>query len=154
VGEDLLQAVAFQRHHALVETTAFHVFEGDCEPAVAQQLPLHGAGGRLLAEIRHAADAQLRGAIRDQQPDRARTLHLQGNATGAFLVGAEQHVERGGMAEERGDVFGIAAPVEHAPPGAGKAGQAPPDVEILEEEALNVVRAHGSKYIEHVMCPR
>src|SRR5262245_61280243 len=58
------------------------------------------------------------------------------------------------MAEEGGDAVGIPAAVEHAPPGAGQAGQAPPDVEILEQEALNVVRVHDRKYIEHVTYPR
>ena len=41
---------------------------------------------------------------------------------------------------------GIAAPVEHALPGAREAGEAPPDVEVLEQEALNVVGLHGQKY--------
>jgi hypothetical protein len=78
-----------------------------------------------------------------QQPDRARTLHLQRHPAGTLLVGAEQHVQRGGVAQEGGDFLRVAAAVEHALPGPGEAHQPPPDVEVLEQEALNVVGLHG-----------
>jgi hypothetical protein len=105
--------------------------------------------------MRHAPDAQLGGAVRHQQPDRARTLHLQRDSAGVFLVGAEQHVERRGVAEQGGDGLGVAAAVEHAAPGAGKAGQAPADIEILEQEALDVIGLHGPEgSIRRIAVPR
>ncbi len=47
------------------------------------------------------------------------------------------------MAQQGGDLLGVVAAVEHALPGAGQAHQPSADVEVLEQEALNVVGLHG-----------
>src|ERR1043165_5359221 len=68
------------------------------------------------------------------------------SVTRALLVGAEQDVEGGGVAKKRRDVLRVVPAVEHPLPGSREAGEAPADVEVLEQEALNVVGLHGQKY--------
>ena len=110
-----------------------------------QKSALTGRLGRLLV-ARHAPDLQLGGAVGDQQLDRARALHLQGDAARSLLVCPQKDVERGGMTQQSCDIFGVVPAVQHALPGPGQADQAPSNVQILEEKALNVVRLHGPKY--------
>src|SRR5205807_2545913 len=72
VLEDLLQRLAFQRHHALVEAPALQVLERHRQATVAQQVSFIGLSQPFFPVVRHPAYAQLRRAIGDQQADRAR----------------------------------------------------------------------------------
>ncbi len=143
--ENLLEVLALERHQALVELAALQVFQGDGEPPVAEQASFGALGWLLLFVARHAPDLQLGGAVGDQQLDRARALHLQGDPSGALLIRAQKHVECGGMTQESCDIFGVVAAVQHALPGPGQAYQPSSNVQIFEEKSLNVVGLHGSK---------
>ena len=114
-------------------------------PAIAQEASF----GRIFPlgffVRRHAAYLQLRGTVGDQQLDRARALHLQGNPSGALLIRPQKNVECGGMTQQSCDIFGVAAAVQHGLPRPRQADQPPSNVQILEEKPLNVVRLHGSK---------
>src|SRR6185436_11596108 len=103
--ENLLHRLALERHQALVDAAAFHVLQGHGEAAVAQQLPL--AEGRLLLGLvaGHPPDLQVGGAVGDEQLDRARALHLHGYPARALLIRSQEHVQRGGVAEQGGDVL-------------------------------------------------
>ena len=124
--------------------------DGRSVDAVAEKNPLVGQAGLVSFVPRHPPDAKLRRAIGHQQFHRARTLHLHADPTGALLIRAQEDVQRRGVAEQRHDALGVAAPVQHALPGPRKAGEAAPDVELLEQEALHIVGLHGSKvYLPH-----
>ena len=74
--------------------------------------------------------------------DGPRALHLQRNASAALAVGREQHGERGGMAEQRGDFGRMVAALEHSVPGGPEADEPSADVQLLEDEALDVIGCH------------
>jgi hypothetical protein len=118
VDEDLLEALALERHQALVEAPALHVLERDREAAVAEEAALAQRGAEILVVGRHASDSQFGGTVGHEQLHRARTLHLQCDPSRALLVGAEQDVEGGGVAKKRRNVLRVVAAVEHPLPGA------------------------------------
>ena len=80
-------------------------------------------------------------------------MHLERDPAGALLVRSQEDVQRGGVAEERNDVLGIAAPLEHALPCAGEADQTAADVQVFKEEALNVIRLHSQSLIGQMSRP-
>src|SRR5687768_12426866 len=143
--EDLLEGLALEGHQALVEVAALQVLERHRELAVAQEASFGGGAPLGLLIARHAANSQLGGAVGDQQLDRARALHLQGDPAGALLIGPQKYVECGGMTQQSCDIFGVVPAVQHPLPRPGQADQPSSNVQILKEKALNVVRLHSSK---------
>ena len=140
VLEDLREVFAFERHHALVDLAASAVFEHQREAAFADQLAYRS--GRPGFVVRHAANLEVRCAVGHQQRHRPAAAHLERRAARAFAIGAQQYCERCGLAQKMRNLRRIGATLEHLSPGAGKAYQPAADVELLEEEALDVVGLH------------
>ena len=146
VLEDLLQRLALERHQALVELAALEVLQSHRQAAIAQQLPFavdaafEAPHSCAIPRICSSAVQSATSSLTGPEPCTCRVTR-----PGALLIRAQKYVECGGMTQQSCDIFGVAAAVQHALPGPRQADQPPPNVQIFEEKALNVVRLHGSK---------
>src|SRR6185295_15238705 len=87
VREDFCHAGALQRHQALVDLARSEILETEGEPPIADR-------GTFTLVMRHAADLQLRSAVRDQQLDRTGSMDLQRYPARVLLICAE-HRDQG-----------------------------------------------------------
>ena len=110
---DLFQALALQRHDALIAVHVAALVDGHGERAVAEQRAgLRCAGSfrrfhRRVVETGIGADAAAGAVIDDQHIDGAVGAGLQDEASVELQRGAEQHGEHGGFGEQPGDRRGI-----------------------------------------------
>ena len=146
VLENGRDAVADHGNIALVGLARIRQVEAHHQlpPLVRTEQLGHGSGQDDRVAAGHAAHLQLLVAIHDQQLDRAVAAELQGQAAGLLELTGDERRDGGRFAEQLGDRRLVVAAGLHVLPGIAEVNDGAPDIEALEEEAVDGAVAHFS----------